>query len=109
MNRFYLKDAPSSSSKRIFVDNADDNSSNTVTSSYTLNVFPNPATDVVNISMDNEELRVIRLLDMNGRILSESYDKGHFHSINVSDLDNGTYIIEIQGNEAHELKKFIKL
>ncbi len=68
----------------------------------TISVYPNPATDLITIS---EEVENVFIYDLSGRIISVS-DK---NIINISDLQTGTYIIKIKNNNAVKTSKFIKI
>jgi hypothetical protein len=59
----------------------------------TISVFPNPANNVLNIIGAAGQFR---LIDMHGRLFKE----GDFHnltSINISDLNDGLYILSVNG------------
>lgn len=52
------------------------------------------------------DINTVSLLDINGRIL-KTLNK-NFESINVSDLQSGTYFIKIETNEGNLTKKILK-
>lgn len=56
-----------------------------------LEVFPNPAVDMLQISLDKLQLKEWQLLDLQGRILAE----GITESIDVSELPLGSYLLNI--------------
>jgi len=53
-------------------------------------VYPNPANNAINIEVENGQAFAATLLDLNGRKIAESNA-----SINVSNLANGIYIIQV--------------
>ncbi|SFN79536.1 Por secretion system C-terminal sorting domain-containing protein [Paenimyroides ummariense] len=69
-------------------------------------VFPNPTTDILNISSKNGlEMKEIKITDLSGRIVRTLNNAS---TINVSDLSAGTYLIDITTNEGKASSKFIK-
>lgn len=70
-----------------------------------LKVYPNPATDIVNIS-SNKKIENISVIDMTGKKV-QSFKAGN--QINVSSLAKGTYILQVYyGEGAVENTKLIK-
>jgi len=51
-------------------------------------VVPNPAKDIVNITID---CQLVKVYDMNGQMLMQTSDK----QVNIGNLANGTYIFEV--------------
>jgi hypothetical protein len=78
--------------------------SSTDTPSEDVNVYPNPATDVLNIIHRMDKVYELTLTDMMGRIL---YVKDKFADlyIDVSGLDPGSYILKLK-DENNETKIF---
>lgn len=75
-----------------------------------INVYPNPANSVVNItttqSISNAQLVII---DMNGREISSQTVNGNQFSVDVNELKAGNYLITLQeGNKILGRKTFIK-
>ncbi|AWI24694.1 T9SS type A sorting domain-containing protein [Flavobacterium pallidum] len=71
----------------------------------TVQLLPNPAQDVLHVVSDgNQTVRLIRLIDMNGRIVSQSSAS----SMNVSQLQKGMYFAEITTDSGTFTKKVIK-
>lgn len=73
-------------------------------------VYPNPATDVLNISNSiNAEINAITITDLNGRTVKQITANGSVDSqINISDLNAGVYFVNINSNEGSLTKKIIK-
>lgn len=70
------------------------------------NLYPNPASDVLNISSKNGlEMKEIKITDLSGRTVRTL---NNATTINVSDLSAGTYLIDITTNEGKASSKFIK-
>lgn len=77
-------------------------------------VFPNPATDFVNISLNNDataqELDVkVRTID--GKLIYRQSYKNNFgdtYQLNISDWSKGVYIMHISDGKNTEIKRIIK-
>ncbi len=70
-----------------------------------LKVYPNPATDIVNVS-SNKKIENVTVIDMTGKKV-QSFKAGN--QINVSSLPKGTYILQVYyGEGAVENTKLIK-
>lgn len=74
--------------------------------SENFNLYPNPTTDVLNISSKNGlEMKEIRITDMTGKVVKVQKDDSN---VNVSNLAAGTYLIDITTKEGKATSKFIK-
>lgn len=75
-----------------------------------ISVYPNPATNVVNISnADNININNIEIVDINGRVIKVVTPKTiSTIEINISDLTSGVYFMNIKTNEGSTTKKIIK-
>ncbi len=65
---------------------------------YTINIYPNPADDVVNISLDGiEGDATIKIIDIQGKLLSKSIVPSgqSVVSINISNMLEGNYLVKI--------------
>lgn len=61
-----------------------------------ISVWPNPTEQEFNIMLqNNSEADEIRLVDMSGRVLIKNSINGQQHSMDVSNLSTGMYLIEI--------------
>lgn len=81
--------------------------------SHSFTVYPNPATNVVNIAINNETAfnGNILITDMSGRLIYSS-DIGNSvsnapFSVNISNFVKGLYFITLQGNGVKETRKLI--
>jgi hypothetical protein len=76
----------------------------------TIAIYPNPATDLLNIKMDGSNaINVIQIVDLNGRqILSRTFDTVSEAQIDVNDLSAGMYLINITSGDQSVTKKFLK-
>lgn len=84
--------------------------------SFAVKAYPNPAITEshVEISMpEASELLMIRLLDMQGSVLSEIHnqpsDRGTFDfPVNLSNLSPGTYLVDVRSGNNHEVTRIVK-
>ena len=78
-----------------------------------LNIFPNPASSTMNVVLTTEEAGQLtfRVSDMMGRTIStesvENYGGEMMHTLNVSNLAKGLYILSIEGTQGKSVHKFI--
>lgn len=75
-----------------------------------LSIYPNPATDVLNIfSSQGFDLTVGKVFSLDGKLIN-TYDLyGSKMSFNIADLKTGTYIIELENAEGRMVRKtFLK-
>lgn len=82
---------------------------NYVNNCLSVSVFPNPASDLINIvkNTSDKNNRVL-IYDMRGRLLIQQQFQQLKTNINISDLSPGVYIIQVENNEEVSVQKFIK-
>ncbi len=75
--------------------------------SPTLNVFPNPADDVLNITAARDLANhIVTVLDVTGKlVLTTTVRQGQ---VDISSLTTGVYVLQLLGDGAMEQRKFIK-
>lgn len=71
--------------------------------SNTLNIFPNPANSVIQVTVNNNPNIEIKILNLLGNQLLETNQK----EIDVSTLTNGVYYLSAKSKEGFYTKKFI--
>ncbi|NPD84995.1 Omp28-related outer membrane protein [Lentimicrobium sp. L6] len=59
-----------------------------------LNIYPNPSTGLININ--NMEGAQISVMNIVGQQVIENNNASHHQQINLSDLDNGSYLVRIK-------------
>jgi len=69
-----------------------------------IEVYPNPASDFINISIEGENSLEVRMFDFTGKVYSISLGKN-----DIADLSAGTYYIEFTDGNKRTVKPFIKL
>jgi len=70
-------------------------------------LFPNPAKDKLEVT-SNQIIDKLTIVDINGRELNSIKITTTDYSLDVSDLSNGVYFLEIQSGDSKMTKKFIK-
>lgn len=75
-----------------------------------LSIYPNPATDLLNIKTDGSNaINAIQIVDLNGRqIVTKTFDNVADAQIDVNDLSAGMYLINITSGDQTVTKKFLK-
>lgn len=84
---------------------------NDLSNSVAVKLFPNPATDLLNIDFDDVTvvLESIKVISADGRLLiNKDYKHADPKSIDVSGIASGLYQIIIQTNKGNKFEKFIK-
>ena len=66
------------------------------------NVFPNPAKNELNITINSSDTYHISLIDINGRLMIET-ETGLSTKMNTSDLPNGIYILRFTNNTTQQI------
>jgi hypothetical protein len=75
-----------------------------------LSVFPNPATDVINVTnAENILVNGITVTDLNGRtVKTAKFDGVANASISISDLASGIYMMTVSSDKGSMTKKIVK-
>ena len=68
-------------------------------------VYPNPVKDVLQLNTVNHQTKIVRVIDMNGKLIMEEAIK---EELNVSRLEKGIYLLLIQHNDTFYTSRFIK-
>jgi hypothetical protein len=71
-------------------------------------VYPNPTTDILNITFDTQQFTAVNIVDLNGRLIKSLEVASNTSSVNVQNLKLGLYIVNISNNENTISRKFIK-
>ncbi len=76
----------------------------------TFSVFPNPASDILNIRLTEAGRHNISISDMSGRlVLSTQFDNPGSHVMNVRELSSGLYLLKVEnGNKTGQVKILVK-
>ena len=72
-------------------------------------VYPNPASNSINVSNEHAAITKITMADLNGRTVKQfELDKVSNAQLNISDLSSGMYMMTIKSTEGETVKKIIK-
>ena len=80
-----------------------------ITDFASFNMYPNPATDFVNVELvSNDNVQgIIRIIDMNGKLIKTFNGVQDTNNLNVSEINMGVYILEYLGDNMRYYKKLI--
>ncbi len=84
----------------------------TSNSDFKLDIFPNPATDIINISLQNSEKFRYKITDTLGSVVIKSCKKQFLTDslqIDISGLVSGKYFLELSGQNFTIKSSFIKI
>lgn len=74
-----------------------------------INVYPNPTDNLINIQLDlNNELSLMNLYDMNGRLVRNEKLFDELNSINLEGLSAGIYSLQIVNGKQSKVFKIVK-
>ena len=78
--------------------------------SLNFELFPNPANDILFVRLDEQLFGELLVLDLTGKKLKcLKIDKNSFdYDLDISDLNYGTYFIEIHTDRSSSIKRFVK-
>lgn len=74
-----------------------------------LNIYPNPSTDLINISNNaNAIINIVEMSDLNGRIVKTKTLNATEGQVSISDLSTGVYMMKISTDAGTATKKIVK-
>jgi hypothetical protein len=82
---------------------------NELTTKLDFNVFPNPASNNLNISVNTDQPLIIELGDFSGKIINEFTLSSQIESFDISNLSNGIYWLNFYFNGQPQTKKLVVL
>ena len=73
-------------------------------------IYPNPASDVINIAnAENILVNGVQIVDLNGRVVKSAKFNGVTEAqINISDLSSGMYLMNVSSDQGTITKKIVK-
>jgi len=80
---------------------------NEVEDNLGLRVFPNPANEVINISLNKEVSASLSLLDISGKVVRTQALNGISTSINTASLNSGVYFVTINDGTSVSTQKVV--
>ncbi|WP_462281148.1 T9SS type A sorting domain-containing protein, partial [Salinivirga cyanobacteriivorans] len=76
-------------------------------STISLNVYPNPTSDRLNIASDSS-IEKVEIFNAQGQIVIQRAANADKLSLNISDLTEGTYFVRVQSNNNVGVERIIK-
>lgn len=76
-------------------------------SDYQVDIYPNPASDIVNIQFNSTGLKEVYIFDEVGKLVYSDFTNKDFKTYNLSYLDKGLYFVHIKNNDKAVVKKLI--
>ena len=74
-----------------------------------ISIYPNPANEIVNISIkDNSTIKTIELFDVQGRLLQTQLVNDISSELNITERANGMYFIKINTDKGSKVEKLMK-
>ena len=75
-----------------------------------ISIYPNPFTSFISIDNTDGVIRSVKLIDLNGRVLSEmsSVNSGMVKMEQLESVSSGTYLLILSGENASKTHKLIK-
>lgn len=87
--------------------------SNVSTSKLNFDIFPNPASSSLYVKLtDTNQNYKMNILDLNGKLISTSNIEQNFAHVDISNLHNGIYFVQLineKGEQVSELRKLVKI
>jgi len=84
-------------------------SSNPQLSTDNLAIFPNPVTSELTVETEKEKIRQVRIFDISGHeVLTQNGTQSQTMQINVEQLTNGLYLVEVLTQANHYVMKIQK-
>ena len=73
-------------------------------------IYPNPASDIININLGNLQIKQVQITDINGRVVKTFETEITSEAqINIQNLNSGLYMMSIFTNEGVRTSKFINI
>ncbi|RZK64005.1 MAG: T9SS type A sorting domain-containing protein, partial [Pedobacter sp.] len=80
-----------------------------VTATTSFSVFPNPATNLINVASADALVNGVEIIDLNGRtVKSAKFDGVSEAQLNISDLSSGIYMMTVASDKGTTTKKIVK-
>jgi hypothetical protein len=73
-----------------------------------LKIYPNPTSSILNLEITNKAVERLTIRDVKGSKVRVINMSEKFSSIDISDLENGLYFLQVEGQGLNQFRKFIK-
>jgi hypothetical protein len=72
-----------------------------------IELYPNPATDILTVRSDSPEPIEARISDLNGKLIREQFQLNSETTIDLSGFESGIYVLNLQAKDGTVHKKFV--
>ena len=73
----------------------------------TLSIYPNPATNYMNINLYDTEVNTYTIYDVQGKVINSNNIINNTFIIDLTQFEEGTYFVEFSGKSYKTTKQFI--
>lgn len=87
----------------------DGETGNSLTQYQDFSISPNPATNTVRLSFSDDKARLVRIYDVNNKLIDEFIMETSYFNYNLSNYKSGIYFIKISEGQNTTIKKFVVL
>jgi O-glycosyl hydrolase len=70
-------------------------------------IYPNPASDLLNIELSPNQFKELVITDITGRLVFRKNILSDHFSINVNNWNKGVYVIRMKGDKKSEMERFV--
>ena len=71
-------------------------------------IYPNPAKDVIQLNVNVDGKKELKIIDLSGRVQLNEVFYAKKKSLNVSELPNGIYFLQLRSKDGNITQRFIK-
>ena len=82
-----------------------------IADNLSITIYPNPANEKIIIestSLNNEKDKIISIFNIQGQMLLKQELWQDRSEVDISKFTKGIYVLKIESNEGHVVKRFIK-
>jgi len=73
---------------------------------FSVNIYPNPTSDVINLTIDEYEEVIIQIYDIGGKLVEEITLTSSTTNFNVSDYSKRTYMLTLTQSDKKKIKTY---
>jgi arylsulfatase A-like enzyme len=77
-------------------------------SAFSMKLYPNPATNVLNVAISGGKIDQLTIFSLTGRQLQVIHEVQNHEQINIANLEKGIYLLQAEGDFGSSTYKFIK-
>jgi hypothetical protein len=79
-----------------------------VATTHAAKIYPNPATNVLYVEVNNSSIKTLNIVDVTGRIVLTQTVSSNREAINTSSLQSGTYFLQLSDGRSNYSSRFVK-